>query len=97
MKTTLIIILTLVQFPFIVEGWISFLLNLLIKFLLQHDFLFFFNFLFLGGLISFVWWPLDMLSGACWALCECIKAKLVNVHLSFSEAMVAYVNQYPKI
>ena len=46
MKTILIIILTLVQFPFIVEGWISFLLNLLIKFLLRHDFLFFFNFLF---------------------------------------------------
>ena len=44
MKTILIIILTLVQFPFIVEGWISFLLNLLIKFLLRHDFLFFFNF-----------------------------------------------------
>lgn len=97
MKTTLIIILTLVQFLFVIEGWISFLLNLLIKFLLQHDFLFFFNFLFLGGLISLVWWPLDLLSAACWALCECIKAALVNIHLSFSEAWIAYIDQYPKI
>ncbi len=95
MKIILISILSFFQFPFLIEGWLSFSLNLLIRLLLQYNF--FFNIILLGGIVSFIWWPLDMLSAVCWATCEYAKVKLEKRNIDFSEAFAAYIAQYPKL
>lgn len=94
-KTILISILSFLQLPFLIEGWLSFSLNLLIKLLLQFNS--FFNIILLFGVISFIWWPLDMLSAVCWGACEYAKAKLEKRNISFSEALASYIAQYPKL
>lgn len=91
----LIAILSLCQFPFLIEGWLSFSLNLLIKLLLQYSPIF--NIILFFGVVSYIWLPLDMLSAGCWAACEYVKAKLELRNITFGEAYVAYVAQYPEL
>lgn len=68
MGTTLILLLSIIQIPCIIEGWLSYILNCIIKMLARITFLL--------AIVSLVWWPLDMLCGICWAYCECLKWKL---------------------
>lgn len=89
MNTLLIIILSIIQLPFLLEGWISFFLNSIIKALSKI--------LFIIAIISFVWWPIDMLSGICWTVCECAKFKLAGKDLSFQEGLVLYMRNYPQL
>lgn len=89
MKLVLIIFLSIIQVPFVVEGWISYIFNCIIKMLSRIVFLFI--------VISFIWWPLDMLCGICWASCEYLKLKLQDVDISFSGALALYIRLYPQL
>lgn len=89
MKIIIVLLLSIIQLPCVVEGWISYFLNCIVKMLS--------NIIFLLAIVSFVWWPLDMLCGVCWASCECLKSKLQGSTLLFSEALTLYVRHYPQV
>lgn len=89
MRMLLILILSLIQLPCVIEGWISYFLNCIVK--LTSDII------FLLAIISFVWWPLDMLCGALWAGCECLKQKLFSRNIKFSDALILYTQLFPTI
>ena len=85
MRTILIILFSIIQIPCVLEGWLSYILNCLIKMLSRI--------IFLLAIVSFIWWPLDMF----WASCESIKLKLQGIDIDFSEALVLYVQHYPQL
>lgn len=89
MKTILVLLLSIVQVPCIIEGWISYFLNCIVKMLA--------NIIFLLAIISFIWWPLDMLSGICWSCCEYLKLKLRGIDIEFREALNLYMQHYPQL
>jgi hypothetical protein len=89
MKTIFVILLSVIQLPFVIEGWISYFLNCIMKMLSNITILF--------ALISLTWWPLDMLSGACWAVCEYFKQKLLGRDLRLVDALGLYSNIFPTI
>lgn len=89
MKTIIILILSLIQLPCVVEGWISYFLNCIIKMLSSIIFLF--------AIVSFVWWPLDMLCGILWAGCECIKQRCLSRNIEFSDALMLYTRLFPTV
>lgn len=89
MRTILIILLSIIQIPCILEGWLSYVLNYLIKMLARI--------IFLLAIVSFIWWPLDMFCGICWASCEYIKLKLQDVDIDFSRALALYMQHYPQL
>ena len=70
MRILLILILSLIQLPCVIEGWISYFLNCIVKLIS--------DIIFLLAIISIRRWPLDMLCGALWAGCECLKQKLFH-------------------
>lgn len=83
------ILLPIIQIPCAIEGWLSYILNCIVKMLAKI--------VFLLAIVSFVWWPVDMLCGICWAGCEWLKWKLQGKALSFSEALVLYMQHYPQV
>lgn len=89
MKIVLILILNLIQLPCIIEGWISYFLNCIVKMLS--------NIIFLLAVVSFIWWPLDMLCGLLWAGCECLKQKILSRTIKFSDALILYTHLFPAI
>lgn len=89
MKIILILLLSIVQIPCVIEGWLSHILNCIVKVLTKI--------VFLLAIVSFIWWPLDMLCGVCWAGCECLKWKLQGKLLPFPEALVLYMQHYPQV
>ena len=89
MRTILIILFSIIQIPCVLEGWLSYILNCLIKMLSRI--------IFLLAIVSFIWGPLDMFCGICWASCESIKLKLQGIDIDFSEALVLYVQHYPQL
>lgn len=89
MKLILVIILFLIQLPFVIEGWISNFLNLIVKMLS--------SIIFPLAIISLIWWPLDMLCSICWAGCECLKHKILGNDIEFSTALGMYAQIYPEV
>lgn len=89
MRMLLILILSLIQLPCVIEGWISYFLNCIVKLIS--------DIIFLLAIISFVWWPLDMLCGVLWAGCECLKQKLFSRNIKFSDALILYTQLFPTI
>lgn len=89
MKIILVLLLSVIQIPFIIEGWISYFLNCIVKMLS--------NIIFLLAIVSFVWWPLDMLSGICWSCCEYVKLKLQGIDIDFKGALSLYMQHYPQL
>ncbi len=89
MKFVPILFLSIIQLVCYVEGWISFFLNCIVKFLSRI--------LFLFSIISFVWWPLDMLCGFLWAGCEYAKQRIMGNRMEFTDALALYTQLYPKL
>lgn len=89
MRILLILILSLIQFPCVIEGWISYFLNCIIKLI--------YSIIFLLAMISFIWWPLDMLCGTLWAGCECLKQKVFSRNIKFSDALILYTQLFPTV
>ena len=83
------IVLSILQIPFVIEGWISFFLNCIIKILAAI--------FFPIALISFIWWPLDMLCGFCWMLCDWIKRKLWDKNHKWEYSARRWVNIFPEL
>ena len=80
MKTIIILLLSIIQLPCIIEGWISYLLS---------------SIMFFTAIVSLIWWPLDMLCALLWAGCEYIKQKCLSHNLKFSDALVLYTHLFP--
>ena len=57
MKIILILFLFIIQIPCVIEGWLSHILNCIVKMLAKI--------VFLLAIVSFIWWPLDVLCGVC--------------------------------
>lgn len=85
----IILLLSIIQLPCVIEGWISYLLHCIVKRLS--------NILFLFAIISFVWWPLDMLCGIIWAGCEYLKARCLSYNIKFTDALTLYTRLFPTI
>jgi|ADurb_Cas_03_Slu_FD_contig_21_2713014_length_1052_multi_5_in_0_out_0_2 hypothetical protein len=86
-RRILTLVLNIIQIPFIIEGWISYLLNLMIMFLSKI--------IFIISLLSFVWWPIDMLSLLGWVICDYLKYKIWGKAFLFKESIARYMNHYP--
>lgn len=84
----LILILSLIQLPCVIEGWISYFLNCIVKLIS--------DIIFLLAIISFVWWPLDMLCGALWADVNALS-KTFSRNIKFSDALILYTQLFPTI
>lgn len=89
MKTILVLLLSIIQIPCIIEGWISYFLNCIVKMLA--------SIIFLLAIVSFIWWPLDLLSGICWSGCEYAKLKLQGINIDFNGALNLYMRHYPQL
>lgn len=88
-RTILSICLTVIQLSFVMEGWISYFLNGIIKFL---------SAIFSPiAFISFIWWPLDMLCGICWICCDWLKHKIWNKRFRFEASSQRWLNHFPKL
>ena len=87
MKTIIILLLSIIQLPCIIEGWISYFLNCIVKMLS--------SIMFFTAIVSLIWWPLDMLCALLWAGCEYIKQKCLSHNLKFSDALVLYIHLFP--
>jgi hypothetical protein len=81
--------LTLIQYIFIIEAWISYVLNSLLKFLS--------TFFFPIALLSFLWWPLDMLCGFCWMILDWIKHLMYHVEFNWKESAYRWTRQFPNL
>lgn len=86
-KIILSLLLNIIQVPFIIEGWISCFLLLIIKLLSRV--------LFIISLISFVWWPIDMLSLLGWMFCDYLKFKIWGKFFLFEASRERYLNHFP--
>lgn len=94
MKTFISIILLFIQIPFFIEGCISFVLNAIIKYLTQFTL---FRSILLYGFISYIWWPLDILSASCWAILQIARGKLLGIKIEFHEALNQYIQLFPQL
>ena len=83
------LILSIIQIPFLIEGWISYLLNLVVKFLSKI--------IFIISLVSFVWWPIDMLSLLGWIICDYVKYKIWGKVFLFKASTERYISHYPQL
>lgn len=88
-RMALTICLSIIQIPFIIEGWGSYILNSILKFLS--------TIFFLLALISFIWWPLDMLCGICWMCCDWLKHKIWNREFTWNASAHRWTNHFPEL
>ena len=83
------IILSLIQFVCVIEGWISYFLNRILKAIS--------SILFIVAILSFAWWPLDMLCGAIWSGCDYLKHKIWNKSFLWEASVKRWVNHIPQL
>lgn len=88
-RMLLTVSLSILQIPFVLEGWISYFLNSIIKFLSAI--------FFPIALVSFVWWPLDMLCGFCWMLCDWLKHIIWDRGFKWGASSKRWVNHFPEL
>lgn len=88
-RMILTIVLSIIQIVFVIEGWISYILNSIIK-LLSVIF-------FPIALISFLWWPLDMLCGICWMTCDWLKRIMWDKGFKWEASSRRWLNHFPEL
>jgi hypothetical protein len=88
-KVIFSLILSLIQYIFILEAWLSYILNSILKFLSA--------FFFPIALLSFLWWPLDMLCGVCWMTLDWIKYLMFNVEFTWKESAFRWTSHFPNL
>ena len=81
--------LSILQIPFVLEGWISYILNCVIKFLAKI----FFPIAF----VSFIWWPLDMLCSFSWMLCDWLKHVIWDKGFTWEASSRRWLSRFPKL
>ncbi|MBQ4520081.1 MAG: hypothetical protein II999_05680 [Bacteroidaceae bacterium] len=82
-------IFTIIQFVCVIEGWISYFLNLILKSIS--------SILFFLSIISFVWWPLDMLCAFIWMGCDYIKHKIWDKGFKWEASSKRWINHFPEL
>lgn len=88
-RILLTICLSIVQLPFLIEGWISYFLHCILKFLSAI--------FFPIALVSFIWWPLDMLCGGCWMACDMLKHMIWNKSIKWEVSARRWVEHFPEL
>lgn len=83
------LILSLIQLVCVIEGWISYFLNLILKGIS--------SILFILAILSFVWWPLDMLCGLIWSGCDYLKHRIWNKGFIWEASIRRWVEHFPKL
>lgn len=55
------------------------------------------NIIFLFAIVSLVWWPLDILCGTLWAVCEYLKQRCLSHNIKFTDAVMLYTQLFPTV
>lgn len=85
----LVLPLNLIQVICVIEGWLSYFLHYIFKQISKV--------IFILAIVTFVWWPLDLLCGVLWAGCECLRRRLASQKITFSEALMLWTNFFPTL
>lgn len=88
-RIILCFILSVIQLPFIVEGWISFFLNYILKVVSSIFFPF--------AILSFVWLPIDFICGVSWSCCDYLKYKIWNRGFSWNASVQRWTSHFPEL
>lgn len=89
LRTIASILLSIIQYVCILEWWISYFLNCILK-LLSTIF-------FPIALLSFVWCPLDVLSSYCWILIDMLKHMMWDRLFSMEESSKRWFERMPEL
>lgn len=73
----------------IVEGWISFFLNYILKVVSSIFFPF--------AILSFVWLPIDFICGVSWSCCDYLKYKIWNRGFSWNASVQRWTSHFPEL
>ena len=82
-------LLSIIQLPFVIEGWISYLLNSILKAVASCC--------IVMGLISLIWWPIDMISMLIWSSCDYLKFIIWKKNNTFVKSMKRFATIYPQL
>ena len=83
------IVLSLIQLVCVIEGWISYFLNFILKGIS--------SILFFVAFISLIWWPLDMLCGLIWSSCDYLKHLIWNKGFTWEASVRRWINHFPQL
>ena len=83
------IILSDIQLPCVLEGWISYVLNSIVKAIASGCLIF--------GIVSLVWWPIDMISMLLWSSCDYLKFMIWKKRNTFVKSMNRYADIFPQL
>ena len=81
--------LSIIQLPFVIEGWISYLLNCIVKAISRI--------FFPIVLISFIWWPIDLICGLCWMGCDWLKHIIWNKNFKWEASSRRWAKLFPEL
>ena len=82
-------VLSLLQLICVIEGWISYFLNFILKGIS--------SILFFVAFISLIWWPLDMLCGLIWSSCDYLKHLIWNKGFTWEASVRRWINHFPQL
>lgn len=82
-------LLSIIQEPCVIEGWISYFLNGIIKAVASCCLVL--------GLVSLLWWPIDIISMLLWSSCDYLKYVIWKKQNTFAKSMKRFVNIYPQL
>lgn len=82
-------LLSVIQLPCVIEGWISYFLNSIIKAIASCCLVL--------GLVSLLWWPIDMIFMLIWSSCDYLKYAIWKKKNTFAKSMNRFANIYPQL
>lgn len=89
MHIFLYILLSIIEIPFMIWGWISFLINLIVMPLSRGCLIFI--------IPSLIIWPIDIVSSMLCTCCIYLKNKVIGVNLTYNDAAAIYTSRFIKI
>ncbi len=81
--------LSIIQLPFVIEGWISYFLHCIVKTIS--------TIFFPIVLITFIWWPIDLLCGFCWMVCDWLKHIIWDKGFKWEASAQRWVRHFPEL
>ena len=88
-SSVLTLCLSILQLPFVIEGWISYFLHYTLK-IISAIF-------FPIVLISFIWWPIDLLCGLCWMGCDWLKHIIWDKDFRWEVSSKRWTEHFPEL
>ena len=79
-------LLSIIQLPCVLEGWISYFLNSMIKA--------FASCCLVLGLVSLLWWSIDMISVLIWFVCDYLKFAIWRKSNTFVKSMNRFADLF---